>query len=313
MKKDLSSSLSKKEKVNRRGKMRYIRFSAQLSLLMVFVALAWMATYPPSSKLAENIFLRAEPLNALLSRGGVNGFLYMLPALALITLTLFSGRFFCAWICPLGTCFDSVPSRGWWEKKSFNSLKPKDLGGRTREEGHRRLRVKYLIMLLIVILYIVNINLVWLVNPLAIANQAAVFAFSGVIPVIFLLLLALAILYRPRFWCSELCPTGALFSAISFLGKRLPEKIIPLSLVKNDQACVHCGKCALSCPLEIVEVAETHRSGRLAIPDCSLCGDCVDACPQAGALSLSSFGKRFYVSRKSKKEKVELKEERLSV
>ncbi len=290
-----------------RGKMKYIRLSIQLSLLVAFLALAWAASYPPSSGLPENIFLRVEPLNALLSRGGVKGILYVLPALVLLLLTFLSGRFFCAWICPLGACFDSVPSRSWWSRKSLRSLKPRDLGGKIRE-GQPRFRVKYLMLSLVVILYIVNINLVWLVNPLAIANQAAVFVFGGTVPLIFLLLLTLAILYRPRFWCSELCPTGALLSAVSFLGKKLPESMSPLSLVKDNQACVHCGRCSLACPLEIVEVAETHRSGRLAIPDCSLCGDCVDACPQAGALSLSSFGKRVHFSGKAEEEEVRPKE-----
>ena len=83
---------------------------------------------------------------------------------------------------------------------------------------------------------------------------------------------------------------GAAFSAASMVGSRLPTSVSPLALVKDEEACTHCGDCAKACPFEIVEVADSEKTGRLAIADCALCGECVAACPCSGALSLQVMG-----------------------
>ncbi len=270
--------------------IRIARLSVQLALLGLFLAMAWAASYPPSGFYPDNLFLRAEPLNALTT--ALRGFslAVALPALILLFLTVVSGRFFCAWICPLGTCFDLVPSLGRGKKGGLREIRPRPLQGGEGKDGGGRLRLKYLLLVLVVLLQAAGIGLLWLYDPVVIVNRAALFALSGYLPVIFLALLLLAAVYRPRFWCQELCPAGALFSAASALGKKLPEKASPLALRKEEERCIHCGRCAAACPFEITEVADTRRSGRLALADCALCGECVKACPKEGALALTSFG-----------------------
>ncbi len=287
---------SGKEKTSRRKGLRIMRGAVQLAFLGWFVAAAWAASYPPAGAFQENVFLRAEPLNALLSRGGAFGITFVLPAILLLLLTLPTGRFFCGWICPLGTCFDLVPSAGRHGKRTVKKIRPRGVTGKARESGTPRLRLKYVLLVALIILYVVNINLVWYLNPVVIANRAVLFILTGVIPLVFIALVVLAMAYKPRYWCEELCPTGALLSAVSGLGKLLPEKLSPLALHKNEEDCTHCGKCAVACPFEITEVADSRKTGRLALADCALCGDCVAACPCDGALSLTSFGLPAYDS-----------------
>ena len=277
--------------------MRLARLSVQLAFLSLFILMAWAASYPPSALYPDNLFLRAEPVNALLTLVRSFSLVMALPALVLILLAAVSGRFFCGWICPLGTCFDLTPSAGRLGKRSLKSMRPRSLSGKEPGERDRRLRLKYLLLAAVAALYLAGVGLLWLFDPVVIANRAAVFILGGSVPVVFLALLALAALYRPRFWCQELCPTGALFSAASALGKKLPLRASPLALRKDEAACIHCGRCAVACPFEITAVADSRTTGRLALADCALCGECVAACPRPGALALTSFGRVVYASR----------------
>ena len=69
------------------------------------MAAAWAASYPPSS-FTRTTSSCGPTANAILNHTFVYSLTLFLPALVLPALTAFSGRFFCAWICPLGTCFD---------------------------------------------------------------------------------------------------------------------------------------------------------------------------------------------------------------
>ena len=287
---------SKVEKAGKRHGLRVMRASAQLTFLALFVLAAWAATYPPSGAYDDNLFLRLEPLNALLNHIFVYGITFVLPALIMILLTVLSGRLFCAWICPLGTCFDFVPSAGRHGKRTLKKMRPRSLTGKAAGAGTARLRLKYVFLAVLAILYVADIGLIWLFDPLVIANRAVIFLMAGAVPIVFIALLALAAVFKPRYWCQELCPAGALFSAFSALGKLLPERLTLLALHKDESACTHCGKCATACPFEITAVADERRTGRLALADCALCGDCVSACTCEGALSLRSFGRPVYTS-----------------
>jgi len=294
----LGKKSSRRTATRRLTGMRLARLSIQVAFLSLFIIMAWAASYPPSSLYPDNLFLRAEPVNALLTLTRSFSLLMALPALILILLTAVSGRFFCGWICPLGTCFDLTPSAGRLGKRSLKGMRPRTLSGREPEEGARRLRVKYLLLPLVALPYLAGVGLLWFLDPLVIANRAALFILGGAVPLVFLALVLLAALYRPRFWCQELCPTGALFSAVSALGKKVPLRASPLALRKDEEACIHCGRCAVACPFEITAVADSRTTGRLALADCALCGDCVAVCPRPGALALTSFGHTVYESRR---------------
>lgn len=275
--------------------LRWTRKFVQASFLALFILSVWAVSYPPAGFPDENLFLRLDPLAAFsAARYGV--WLYLLPAWVLLGITMVSGRFFCAWICPLGTVLGSVPSPRRRRGRRLSRLRPKDLLGRPITGDHLRVRLKYLFLAVLLLLLVAGTNLLWIFDPLVIANRAVSFVFLAGIPVIFIALLLLAVVWGPRFWCREICPVGACFSLASMAGARLPAAASPFSLVKDGEKCTHCGACAAACPFGVMEVADSEKSGRLALPDCALCGDCVAACPVEGALALTVMGRGIVVS-----------------
>ncbi len=291
----------------RSKRLRLLRRSVQIAFLSGFIFLAWVAVYPPSAKIPENLFLRSDPLSGalwFLSHPG-GWVLALWPAWVILGLALLSGRFFCAWICPLGTCFDLLPSVG---RSRRRRTQPRSIGGSRIEPDTRRFRVKYFLLLVLCSALVAGLNMAWLYDPLVIANQAAIFAFMGAIPWVFGGLAVMAMLYRPRFWCQELCPAGAIQSLVAMLGRKLPARLSPLALIKED-ACNGCGVCARACPFEISDIAVSKPGGRVVLPDCALCGDCAAACPRSGTLRLASFGKTLVGGASGRHRKAESLEE----
>jgi polyferredoxin len=90
-----------------------------------------------------------------------------------------------------------------------------------------------------------------------------------------LALTALACLFIYRPFCKYICPLGAfyaLFNRISLMRMEL-----------NENSCVHCRKCMVSCPMQ-VDVLKNINSA-----ECIRCGKCAQVCP-TGAIDLK-FGK----------------------
>ncbi len=283
-----------------RGAAHWVRRAVQLAFMALFVAMARAASYPPSAKLDENLFMRTDPLAGITAAWESGLFLYLLPAWILLGITLVSGRFFCGWICPLGSGLEMLPSLENRRGMKLSRLRPRDVLGRTMEKGDLRLRLKYVFLGVLLLLFLVGINAIWIFDPLVAANRAVVFVLLGGVPVLFIALVVLAVVVGPRFWCQEMCPLGACLSLASMAGSRLPARASPLALVKDEGACTHCGKCALACPFGIVQVADSEKAGRLAMADCALCGECVAACPERGALSLRVMGALVMASGKAR-------------
>lgn len=78
-----------------------------------------------------------------------------------------------------------------------------------------------------------------------------------------------------RAFCKYLCPVTVFLKPMS--------KYALLRVQVDESKCVHCGRCAKVCPME-VEVTDNSRA-RLNGTDCILCLDCIDNCPK-GALKL---------------------------
>ena len=211
-------------KGGRRPLVHWVRKAVQLCFLGLFVALAWAASYPPSGGVGENLFLRVDPLAAFVAAYGSSLWLYLLPAWVMLGLTLLSGRFFCGWMCPLGSLMEMLPSLGRRRSGGVSRLRPRDIAGRPIEKGDIRLRLKYPFLAILLLLFIFGVNALWIFDPLVIANRAAVFVLTGAVPVIFIALVALAVTVGPRFWCQEMCPLGAGLSAAGMVGARLPAK-----------------------------------------------------------------------------------------
>lgn len=74
-----------------------------------------------------------------------------------------------------------------------------------------------------------------------------------------------------RRWCTHLCPVGALLSLLSSRLPRLLRPQVDAAKCLRNQG-VDCRVCVGECPEEV----DPHSG---AIPECSNCGSCADACP----------------------------------
>ncbi|MFB0516636.1 MAG: 4Fe-4S binding protein, partial [Candidatus Neomarinimicrobiota bacterium] len=280
----------------------------QVGFLLFFILLFIIARYPYSGRLPADIFLRFSPLIPLFDFiDHLRISLLFWPALIILVLTPFLGRFFCGWICPLGTTLD-VTSR---------AIKPPD---NRKAQRWRSLRpLKYVILFSTVVLAIFSLHVWGFLDPLAIFNRAltvvlyplatlvAESTLVGLSKISFLegpanrlydgfkallmpepqahfqqvfwvalffgAILALEKLSR-RFWCRNLCPAGALLGFLSQF--RFYERLV-------SATCPDCGKCYQDCKMNAIpedKVTETNKV------ECIECFNCSEKCPpKAKAIS----------------------------
>jgi NADPH-dependent glutamate synthase beta subunit-like oxidoreductase/formate hydrogenlyase subunit 6/NADH:ubiquinone oxidoreductase subunit I len=188
------------------GKWRYLHRIAQFLFLGLFIyAFIGLGIAVPLS-VPSNLFFRSDPLLALSSMLASRRFiLVIIPALALLLVTLALGRVWCGWVCPLGTILDLYGYRG------------------RRNIPPWIRQIKYFFLGFILIVAIFSILPLNFLDPLTIflrgasgIKQLFIVPSSGWVVLIlpFMIILALNFFAR-RTWCRYLCPLGALLGLIS--------------------------------------------------------------------------------------------------
>lgn len=268
---------------------------SQWLFLLLFLVLFVQTEYRGNETIsaAVNSFFRFDPLVLASYAAATRSFSWLLlPALLMVLATLFLGRFFCGWICPLGTILDIVTDR----------IK------KTVPLQFLRGNLKYWLLLPLLSLALFNVNLVGLLDPIAILVRALTFflyplfgdgirhgwtelyRFVGerrdflapayhvvrdhllpfrqtFYPLAFLsALMFMGIIglerYEKRNWCRNLCPLGTLLGIIAGFS---PLKRTPISL------CSDCRDCATICPTSFDRDILQQES-------CILCMDCLRHC-----------------------------------
>jgi polyferredoxin len=305
-------------KTRRFRMLRWLRRISQALFLLLFVVLLLKTNIDALSSPEElprisapvSLFLEMDPLAAIGTVLSTHT-LYrnMFYALVIIVGTLFIGRFFCGWVCPMGTINHML---------AFG--RSGRLRGKKRLESNRyrpAQRWKYIILVFflasaalgslqlglldpmalltrsmaLVLLPAYNVltqdiyswslhanlgafdflltPISWLAHTALIRTKVVLFEQTGLILLIFLAILA-ANRYITRFWCRMLCPLGALLGVLS--------KTSLLGLEKRPSMCTSCNHCALNCQGgDNPEPGATwHQS------ECHLCLNCVADCPEAG-------------------------------
>jgi len=287
-----------------------VRFQriVQTLVFALFIFLLWRAAYPLVENLPVDIFLRFDPLISLGVMGAVRRFIPALAwALVLVALTFFLGRLFCGYICPMGATIDFT-DRVIRKKKQPGKTNSFEAAGRWRT-------VKYLFLTGVLGTTLLGVSSLFLFSPLSLITRfyslviypplmmfsdAALSLFQPLFPRIGLDSLSLAYvetprfdtnlfvaalaagifamgLIKPRFWCRNLCPAGALYALCS---KK------PLFRRRVSEDCTACGRCLRACPMAAIGedfVTTAHT-------ECVVCLKCQEICPE-NAISFSARGR----------------------
>ena len=278
-----------------------LRRISQTVFLILFVYILWSTTYPLDGPLSPQLLFKINPLimmfTSISERIILPGIIF---AAAMLALTMVFGRFFCGWLCPLGSTADLV---GCFRRRN----------GKAREEvdslnaGVRK--PKFLLLSMIALFAVAGIELAWVFDPMVIFARfislnlipsvtfAADRSFAWLISsfslhgpvydlyralkpsllginiyffshsfVIFLFFAAIcgSALAIPRLWCRSLCPLGAIYAVTAktaLLGREV-------------SACENCGKCRSSCRMGAIRDDSSYAKG-----ECILCMDCIYDCP----------------------------------
>lgn len=286
------------EQQRRRGRLdRAGRRSVQLGFLLLFLYPLILTAYQRVTARATPSFTSwLLPWDPLLLGGHLvhrNWDALVIGApLLLLAFTLLLGRFFCGWVCPIGTVLDLVRPPAFWRKSKPRPPRaiPADRSSKLSLPAGIRLfdrrtnsRLRYFILIAVLAAGIFSLQALGLLDPLVIFHRTATAlasnafalgmpalrAFFSLISLLFLAILLLE-LWQPRFWCRNLCPLGALisvFARFSLLNRRV------------SSACTLCGECQHVCAMNAIPRREPHDTDYAA---CTFCLECESACPNGG-------------------------------
>jgi polyferredoxin len=292
-----------------------LRRLSQIFFLLLFLALLLFTSLSLFPRGATEVQLRApvrlffewDPLVALVNAlSGHALYRGLIWCLVILLPTLFLGRFFCGWICPMGTLqhfAGNMPSESKRGKQRIDSNRYK-----------RWQTVKYVVLLAgLVAAFFGSAAIGWLdpfsllvrsfglsllpafnagaravVTPLETSHVTAIkvagkalhnvlhytvldlrqphYMQGLVLGILFIAILA-ASLRVTRLWCRAICPLGALLGAVS--------RWSILGLRKDAGACDKCNRCLLNC-----QGGDDPIGG---VPwrkaECLMCMNCVGSCP----------------------------------
>lgn len=257
-------------------KLRTLRQIYAVFFFALFLVLLLITDYANLKGFQTSLFHEMNPLTAIagfLSSGTF--YKGLLWSLAIIVLTLFLGRFFCSWICPLGILNQFM---SWF----FNRRKP--LQDYEINRYRPIYRLKYYLLAALLMLALFGSLQIGLLDPIALmarsftasvlpaANQAGAGIYlnqpvfhGGALIASILLAIILANRFLTRFWCRVLCPLGALLGLLS--------RRAPLRIQRDVDKCIDCDKCLKSCQ----GACDPHQE--LRISECHVCMNCIEDCP----------------------------------
>jgi MauM/NapG family ferredoxin protein len=288
-------------------KLSTFRRITQAVTFSIFIALFVFTMYPFAAKFPADAFLRLDPLVAVVAMIGSRAFIAtMLWAGALLVLTFIFGRFFCGYICPLGTLIDFSDFLIHGKKHKKENIEPKP-----------NRRIKYYVLIGVLFASLLGANFLAFFSPMSIAPRVFTlvlyppviwlmngavdlfrpvllamgldaftqvnfqrFFFSTGIAAFFLFTIIIAAnFWRKRFWCRYICPTGAFLSLFSRFA-------IVKRAVKGD-LCIDCKLCSSKCDMRAVDANPRNT----VLSECTLCGDCIDGCKRNGvSIGFAPFG-----------------------
>lgn len=248
------------------------------------------------------------------------GEVQMMLGISLIVGSVIFGKLFCSFLCPVGTVMEWFGRIG--DKFNLRFTIPEYLD--------RPLRLLKYALLFYTIYITMNASELFCKEYDPYFASVTFFQNGDVVWYFALITIAIVVLgslFTKMFWCKYLCPLGAIgniFSNVSvvvvalvlYLGANfwgaelglewllavvvglaaLSEIVFKRSfffplfkITKDDELCPNCGKCDDDCPQGI----EISKYNVVSHVDCTLCTDCVYACPVKQTLSVNKAPTKF--------------------
>ena len=259
----------------------------QLGALGLFGLLFALNPLAEKLVLPPDLFLKADPLLTLsaflAARRFHESLLYGLPVLLM---ALVAGRFFCGWLCPLGTLFDLCAGKEpakkplcspQWKLRllvllAAAALLGSNLAGFVDPLAFLTRMLTFIAYPLVMLITATGIDVL---RPLAeylrlitlSHAQAAQPVFSFILLTFMLGAGLFALNHRfPRFWCRSFCPLGALLGIVARIG--------PFRR-RVSNTCTSCMQCSSACPTgAICDEPRQYRP-----EECIYCTACTAVCP----------------------------------
>lgn len=218
-----------------------IRLSIAVTVFVLAVLGLWGIFYP-----VKVLDLQFAPL---LQRVFVDfSVIALVLFLLLAVVTVLFGRLYCSTICPLGILQELAA-----------------LVVKKKNKAIPNYPVKYFILAIV------------LVSPVLEPYKLFCSAFDGYLLGIVAVLAILAIVFfKNRFFCTNICPVGALLGLIS--------KFSVNKIYIDQSTCVSCGMCERTCPSGCINSKEKSVDNET----CVKCLKCLNVCPKSGL----KFGKK---------------------
>ena len=199
----------------------------------------------------------------------------LLFALLLIVTFVF-GRVYCSILCPFGIL-----------QEAFDIFYKKIGRKKKKNPPHKNYKYKYIIAFVFFSTLLGGSTvLIKYIDPYTIFSNAFSFSLIGIILSALVLIL---VFYKNRFFCTNICPVGAILGLIS--------RYSIFKIAMDKPSCASCGVCARSCPSGCIDI----KGGKIDNEMCIKCFKCVRVCPTNSIVYYKAEQKTKKKPKKSKK------------
>ena len=249
-----------------RPRARHLRIAAQTVFLLAFVVLFFGLAVDRVPGWIASLLLSLDPLTAI----GTALADWTIPAwtwigLVILGATAFLGRFFCGWICPLGTLQQLMSWIAGPERRKRNKI----------NRYRRWFSLKYIALTVILVWATLGADHAGWLDPIPLLHRAVAGGlrplwFGGMTAggwLSFGMLAAILLLstWIPRFYCRAVCPLGAMLGVVA--------RLAPFRIRRTtDGACSGCTLCLMACQGADEPLAD-HR-----VSECHVCLNCLGSC-----------------------------------
>ncbi len=285
--------------------------------LLLLAGALFMVLGGPLPRVARKILPILSPLTALseavAQRTWYAALYWLLPPLAVLLLAVFKGRFFCQWICPLGTLY-ALPGKSSKPKSGGTAVSPSMGIGADAPPKKKilSLRLNAMIFWLILSASAFGLPVLLSLDPLSTFSRLGAWREAAMwIPGALIPLMLLLSFFQPQAWCTHLCPLGYSFDLMNrrsgkktfnrdrrqFLaglgigipaalllpkiikGKSKPSILPPGATPKFAETCTRCYACVAVCPTRIIRIKTGGGLNELFMPElCFDRGACEEFC-----------------------------------